>query len=110
MSVSRPEEGFAAGSSGYRRVLAVLALGGLANFALIYFVQPLLPEFARVFGVEEGATGAALSATTLAMILGLLMAGPLADHLGRIWVMAGSLIISGRSAPCARWPRAGRSS
>lgn len=57
MSVSRPEEGFAAGSSGYRRVLAVLALGGLANFALIYFVQPLLPEFARVFGVEEGATG-----------------------------------------------------
>lgn len=56
MSVSRPEEGFAAGSSGYRRVLAVLALGGLANFALIYFVQPLLPEFARVFGIEEGAT------------------------------------------------------
>lgn len=105
MSVSRPEEGFAAGSSGYRRVLAVLALGGLANFALIYFVQPLLPEFARVFGVEEGATGAALSATTLAMILGLLMAGPLADHLGRIWVMAGSLILSGAlSALCAVAP------
>ncbi|WP_144792279.1 MFS transporter [Kocuria palustris] len=105
MSVSRPEEGFPAGSAGYRRVLAVLSLGGLANFALIYFVQPLLPELAGAFGVDEGATGTALSATTTAMILGLLMAGPLADHLGRIWVMAGSLIVSGAlSAVCAVAP------
>lgn len=105
MSVTRPDEGFPAGSAGYRRLLTVLSLGGLANFALIYFVQPLLPEFVGAFGVDEGATGAALSATTMAMILGLLLAGPLADHLGRIWVMSGSLIASGvLSAVCAVAP------
>lgn len=105
MTVRVPEPGFPAGSPGYRRVLAMLSLGGLANFALIYFVQPLLPEFARGFGVADGSTGAALSATTIAMILGLLIAGPLADHLGRIWVMSGSLVLSGvLSAACAAAP------
>lgn len=95
MPIRTPSPGFPAGSPQYRRILATLSLGGLANFALIYFVQPLLPQFARSFGVAEGVTGAALSATTLAMIVGLLLAGPLADLLGRIWVMAGSLVLSG---------------
>lgn len=95
MSIRTPSPGFPAGSPQYRRILGTLALGGLANFALIYFVQPLLPEFARTFQVSEGATGAALSSTTLAMMLGLLLAGPLADALGRIWVMSGSLVLSG---------------
>lgn len=105
MEIARPADGFAAGSPQFRRILAVLSLGGLANFALIYFVQPLLPEFTRAFGVSEGATGAALSATTIAMILGLLIAGPAADHLGRIWVMAGSLVLSGvLSVICAVAP------
>lgn len=90
-----PSPGYPAGSPEYRRILGVLALGGLANFALIYFVQPLLPQFARFFEVSEGVTGTALSSATLAMILGLLLAGPLADLLGRIWVMAGSLVLSG---------------
>ncbi|MDO5619685.1 MFS transporter [Kocuria sp.] len=95
MSITTPSPGFPAGSPEYRRILGTLSLGGLANFALIYFVQPLLPQFARSFDVPEGDTGAALSATTLAMIVGLLLAGPLADALGRIWVMSGSLVLSG---------------
>lgn len=95
VSIRTPFPGFPAGSPQYRRILGTLGLGGLANFAVIYFVQPLLPQFARSFGVAEGATGAALSATTLAMMVGLLLAGPLADALGRIWVMSGSLVLSG---------------
>lgn len=105
MQIARPADGFAAGSPQFRRILAVLSLGGLANFALIYFVQPLLPEFTRAFGVSDGATGAALSATTVAMILGLLIAGPAADHLGRVGVMSGSLVASGvLSVVCAVAP------
>lgn len=95
MSIRTPSPGFPAGSAQYRRVLATLSLGGLANFALIYFVQPLLPQFARAYQVSEGVTGAALSAATLAMIVGLFLAGPIADWLGRVWVMAGSLVLSG---------------
>ncbi|WP_348535798.1 MFS transporter [Kocuria sp. JC486] len=95
MTTRVPAGGFAAGSAQYRRILSVLALGGLANFALIYFVQPLLPQFARSFEVPEGVTGAALSAATVAMMVGLLLAGPLGDVIGRVWVMAGSLTVSG---------------
>ncbi|WNM27231.1 MFS transporter [Demequina capsici] len=77
------------------RVLAVLALGGLANFALVYFVQPLLPRLVTQFGISEGSSGLALSVTTAAMMLGLLVAGPFADRVGRARAIALSLLSSG---------------
>ena len=48
-------------TSRYRRILLVLAAGGLANFAVVYFPQPLLPQLASAFAVPPGATGLALS-------------------------------------------------
>lgn len=77
------------------RTVAVLSAGGLANFALIYFVQPLLPELASSFGIAAGSSGLALSSTTLAMMAGLFVAGPLSDRIGRSRSIAGSLIVSG---------------
>ncbi|PJI93427.1 MFS transporter [Luteimicrobium subarcticum] len=87
--------GLRRGDPAYRRTLQVLALGGLANFALIYYVQPLLPDLARGFGVPEASSGLALSATTLAMLAGLLLAGPLADRVGSVRAIAGSLLTGG---------------
>ncbi|WP_062205175.1 MFS transporter [Demequina salsinemoris] len=77
------------------RVLGVLSLGGLANFALVYFVQPLLPMLGASYGVRDGQTGLALSVTTAAMMLGLLIAGPFADRVGRGRTIALSLLSSG---------------
>lgn len=79
----------------YRRILLVLAAGGLANFAVVYFPQPLLPQLASALAVEPGATGLALSVATAAMMLGLVVAAPLSDRIGRVPAMGGSLMVAG---------------
>ena len=85
----------AAGTPSYRRLVGLLAAGGLANFAVIYFPQPLLPAIAASFGVDAGASGLAISATTAAMLLGLLLSAPLSDRIGRVTAMGGSLVLAG---------------
>jgi YNFM family putative membrane transporter len=87
--------GHAAGSATYRRIVVALMAGGLANFSLMYFVQPLLPLLATHYGVSAAESAHALSVTTLAIIAGLVVAGPLADRVGRVAVMRWSLLASG---------------
>lgn len=88
-------DGLVPGTNGYRRVLAGVMFGGLANFALLYYVQPLLPELAERYGVSPSQSAGALSVSTLALAVGLLAVGPLADRFGRITVMRWSLLVSG---------------
>lgn len=87
--------GHEAGTPTYRRLVMALMAGGLANFSLMYFVQPLLPMLASHYGVSVGESAHALSVTTLMILVGLALAGPLADRLGRVTVMRWSLIASG---------------
>jgi YNFM family putative membrane transporter len=75
-------------------VLGLMA-GGLANFSLMYYVQPLLPLLARHYRVSTADSAHALSATTLTMAFGLLLMGPLADRIGRVRLMRWSLLTSG---------------
>ena len=82
-------------TSRYRRILLVLAAGGLANFAVVYFPQPLLPQLAAAFAVPAGATGMALSVATAAMLVGLIVAAPVSERVGRVPAMAGSLVLAG---------------
>jgi YNFM family putative membrane transporter len=70
-------------------------LGGLANFSIMYFVQPLLPELASHYGVSAAESAHVLSITTLTIMFGLLVTGPLADRVGRVAVMRWSLLASG---------------
>lgn len=87
--------GHAAGTPTYRRIVIALMAGGLANFSLMYFVQPLLPMLATHYGVTAAESAHALSITTLTIIAGLLVTGPLADRVGRVTVMRASLLLSG---------------
>ncbi|MCA0296765.1 MAG: MFS transporter [Actinobacteria bacterium] len=91
----RPDAGHAVGSPAYRRIVGALMAGGLANFSLMYFVQPLLPMLAAHYGVSAAESSHALSITTLTIIAGLLVTGPLADRVGRVPVMRWSLLASG---------------
>ncbi len=86
---------YAAGTASYRRLTIALMAGGLANFSLMYFVQPLLPMLAAHYGVPAGDSAHALSITTLTILAGLAVAGPLADRLGRVSLMRWSLLASG---------------
>jgi MFS transporter, YNFM family, putative membrane transport protein len=87
--------GHLTGSTGYRRVVVALMAGGLANFAVMYFVQPLLPLLVTEYGVSTSDSAHALSITTATIIIGLLAAGPLSDRIGRVRLMRWSLLASG---------------
>ncbi|WP_311269591.1 MFS transporter [Sphingobium sp. WCS2017Hpa-17] len=82
------------GTATYRRASFSLLLGGLSTFNLLYCVQPLMPEFSRVFGVGADQSALCLSLTTAALAPSLLLAAPLADRFGRKPVMLVSVLLS----------------
>lgn len=60
---------------------------GLATFALLYFVQPILPVLSNEFSISPATSSLALSLSTALMACGLLITGPLSDAFGRKNVM-----------------------
>jgi len=73
------------------RVTGAFFFGGFATFALLYSVQPLMPEFAREFAVSPALASLSLSASTLVLAVAMMGAGAVADVFGRKRVMAASL-------------------
>jgi MFS transporter, YNFM family, putative membrane transport protein len=71
--------------------LAMLA-AGLTTFALLYATQPLLPQLAANFHLNETQASLAISLTTGPLAFGLVVAGILSDGLGRRGVMIVSLL------------------
>ncbi|PHM60264.1 MFS transporter [Xenorhabdus ishibashii] len=76
----------------YLRVTLSFFAVGLATFALLYFVQPILPILSDEFNISPANSSLALSLSTGMLSLGLLITGPLSDAIGRKNVMAVSLI------------------
>lgn len=85
-------EPYGARDSGLRRASVSLFLAGVAVFALLYSPQPLLPELTTVFAVSPAAATLSVSLTTLGLAVGLLVAGPLSERLGRTRLVHTSLI------------------
>lgn len=75
------------GTRAYRRISLALFLAGFATFSLIYCVQPLLPEFARDFGVAPGIASLALSLTTGLLALAIFVAGAFSQMVPRRGLM-----------------------
>jgi YNFM family putative membrane transporter len=71
-----------------------LLLAGFATFASLYDVQPLLPAFAREFGIAPATASLALSVTTAALAVALFVAGSLSETLGRKLPIVASLAVS----------------
>ena len=87
-------ERIAHGTAAYRHLALALLLAGFSTFALLYDVQPLLPFFARQFGVDAANASLAVSFATGAMALSFIPAGILSDRIGRLPVMTISLAAS----------------
>lgn len=82
------------GSREYRRATLALFCGGFATFALLYCVQPLLPQLAEFFGVSSASSSLALSVTTFGLAGGLLLSGALSESWGRKPVMVTALLLA----------------
>lgn len=82
------------GSPQFMRVTLALFSAGLATFALLYCVQPILPVLSQQFGVSPAESSISLSLSTGLMALGLLFTGPLSDAIGRKSVMVSALMLA----------------
>jgi len=82
------------GTPQFMRVTLALFSAGLATFALLYCVQPILPVLSQEFGVSPAASSISLSVSTGMLALGLLITGPLSDAVGRKSVMVTALMLA----------------
>jgi YNFM family putative membrane transporter len=80
------------GTPAYRRMRVGLLMAGFSTFALMYDVQPLLPQFTAQFGVNAATSSLAVSLTTGTMALAFIPAAVLSDRIGRRSVISVSLI------------------
>ena len=82
------------GTPQFMRVTLALFSAGLATFALLYCVQPVLPVLSQEFGVSPATSSLSLSVATGMLALGLLVTGPLSDAIGRKRVMVTALMLA----------------
>ncbi len=82
------------GTPAFMRVTLALFSAGLATFALLYCVQPILPVLSQEFGVTPAASSISLSVATGMLAVGLLFTGPLSDAIGRKNVMVTALLLA----------------
>jgi YNFM family putative membrane transporter len=87
-------EGVQAGTAAYRRINLALFCAGFVTFVTLYDVQPLLPLFAREFGVSPAVASLPLSLATTALAFGMLLAGTCSESLGRRPVIATALVLT----------------
>ncbi|MFC0073999.1 MFS transporter [Samsonia erythrinae] len=80
------------GTPQFMRVTLALFSAGLATFALLYCVQPLLPVLSAHFDISPATSSLSLSVSTGMLAIGLLFTGPLSDTIGRKNVMVVSLM------------------
>jgi YNFM family putative membrane transporter len=85
----------AAGSPEFKRINRAMAFGGFSTFALLYCVQPLMPLLAHDFALTPAQSSLALSISTAALALSLLLASVLSDRFGRKTLMAASMVSGG---------------
>jgi MFS transporter, YNFM family, putative membrane transport protein len=86
--------GIERGTPDFRRTVAAMLCAGFATFALIYCVQPLLPEFARDFDIDAASATLAVSLTTGFMGLAMLGISVLSERRGRRSLMISSMLFA----------------
>jgi len=97
-----------AGTGEFWRANVALFAAAFSTFALLYCVQPLLPELARVFRLSPTASSLALSIPTAGLGIGLMIGGSLSEISGRKSIMCASMIASAgltiAAAVAPEWP------
>ena len=82
------------GTPRFRRINIALFCAGFVTFVTLYDIQPLLPLFAEEFGVSPAMASLPLSFSTIALALGMLIAGTVSETVGRRQVMTVALFLT----------------
>ncbi len=82
------------GTSEFRRINVALFCAGFVTFVTLYDVQPLLPLFAQEFAVSPAVASLPLSFSTIALALGMLVAGTVSETYGRRQIMTTALFLT----------------
>lgn len=100
--------GLRVGEPGFRRLSIAMFAGGVATFALFYAPQPVLPQLGAALHAGPAAASLAISATTAALAVVLLLTGRLAARIGRrrlmIWSMATAAVVAAAVAAAPNLP------
>lgn len=93
---------------GYNRFAAAMIAVGIATFAHLYCVQPLLPLLAESFSLSPSSSSLSLSVTTLILAVALPLVGPLTERTNRRRVLqialAGATLATLASLLSPSWP------
>lgn len=82
------------GTREYWRANFALFAAGFATFSSMYAIQPLMPEFAREFGLSAAMSSLSLSVTTGVLAFTLFVAGLMSEAIERKSIMIVSLVSS----------------
>ncbi|MFJ6453755.1 MFS transporter [Paenarthrobacter sp. NPDC091669] len=80
-------DGHAKGSRGYSRILAALALAGVATFAQLYSTQAVLPLMAHDLKITAAEAALSISLATVGLAITVLPWSFVADRIGRVRAM-----------------------
>ena len=97
-------DGHPKGSPGYRRILAGLAMAGVATFAQLYSTQAVLPLMSKELGITAADAALSVSVATAGLAAAVLPWSFVADRIGRVRAMAiaiGAATILGLLVPFA---------
>ncbi|WP_291793604.1 MFS transporter [Brevibacterium sp.] len=84
-------EGHRRGDPLTRRIEIGLLMAGLATFTLLYSTQAILPYFSRDYGITPSAAALSVSAATAGLGIGLIVAVPVSERIGRVRLIRASL-------------------
>jgi YNFM family putative membrane transporter len=82
------------GTQAFKRTNRALFLGGFSTFSLLYCIQPLMPLFAKDFGLSAVQSSWSLSISTAILAVSMIFAGAISDSVGRKSMMCGALLLS----------------
>ncbi|MEC0369267.1 MFS transporter [Paenibacillus chibensis] len=80
------------GTSAFRKTSLALFAGGFNTFAILYYTQPLMPEFSKEFGIAPVTASLSLSLTTLILAFSMIIVGSLSESWGRKPIMIVAMI------------------
>jgi MFS transporter, YNFM family, putative membrane transport protein len=82
------------GTPVFRKTSFAFFAAGLNTFAILYCVQPLLPEFTKEFNISPTFASLSLSITTIVLAISMLVFGSLSEVWGRKPIMVISMLVA----------------